>query len=40
MALLFVVLCDVARRTITWSFVTGERSVTATSKPMPFPAGD
>jgi cytochrome c oxidase assembly protein subunit 15 len=40
MALLFVVLCDVARRTITWSFATGERPVTATSKPMPFPAGD
>lgn len=40
MALLFVVLCDVARRTITWSFATGDRRASAPAGPVPYPAGD
>lgn len=40
MALIFVVLCDVARRTLTWSYATGERRAGAPSGPVPFPAGD
>jgi cytochrome c oxidase assembly protein subunit 15 len=39
MALLFVTLSDVARRTITWSFATGTRPATAAG-PIPMPAGD
>lgn len=40
MALLFVVLCDVARRTMTWSFATGSKPVASASGAMPYPAGD
>jgi cytochrome c oxidase assembly protein subunit 15 len=39
MALLFVLLCDIARRTMTWSFATGSRRVTATAT-APASAGD
>ena len=39
MGLLFVLLCDVARRTITWSFATGSRRA-PTGTPAPMPAGD
>ena len=39
MGLLFVLLCDVARRTITWSFATGSRRA-RTGAPAPMPAGD
>ena len=34
MGLLFVVLCDVARRTISWNFATGSR------RPAPDPGSD
>ena len=40
MALLFVVLCDIARRTLNWSYATGERRAGAPSGPVPYPAGD
>jgi len=40
MGILFVLLCDVARRTITWSFATGSRRVETTAGRVAIPAGD
>ena len=40
MALLFVALCDVARRTLTWDFATGTASASVSAGRMPLPAGD
>lgn len=40
MALLFVALCDVARRTMKWDFATASRSLPSTQGAVPIPAGD
>ncbi len=40
MALLFVALCDISRRTMQWDFATASHLIPSSSGAMPMPAGD